>query len=164
MVKRSLQASQQGIEKAKLALIDKFGTQQKLADALAVTRQPISKFFNGKTVDNELFVRIWEKLGLKWQETSENQQIEVKASSEQDSEIDVLVQEIRALVKPHIKEKCGTMRVLDMAQPIELTGERGIYTNVNILQKLNRSRRIEIAELLRRKSKGNLFFFASDIS
>ncbi|MEA5551867.1 NACHT domain-containing NTPase [Anabaena cylindrica UHCC 0172] len=65
-----------------------------------------------------------------------------------DNKIDDLVQEIRALVKPHIKEKCGTMRVLDMAQPIELTGERGIYTNVNILEKLNRSRRIEIAELL----------------
>ncbi|MBD2691479.1 NACHT domain-containing NTPase [Anabaena catenula FACHB-362] len=40
------------------------------------------------------------------------------------------------------------MRVLDMEQPIELTGERGIYTNVNILEKLNRNRRIEIAELL----------------
>jgi hypothetical protein len=40
------------------------------------------------------------------------------------------------------------MRVLDMAQPIELTGERGIYTNVNILEKLNRNRRIEISELL----------------
>ncbi|MBD2667466.1 NACHT domain family [Richelia sinica FACHB-800] len=66
-----------------------------------------------------------------------------------DSEIDALVQEIRALVKPHIKEKCGTMRVLDMEQRIELTGERGIYTNVNILEKLNRNRRIEIAELLK---------------
>jgi predicted NACHT family NTPase len=65
-----------------------------------------------------------------------------------DDGIDALVQEIRALVKPHIKEKCGTMRVLDMAQPIELTGERGIYTNVNILEKLTRSRRIEISALL----------------
>lgn len=65
-----------------------------------------------------------------------------------DDRIDALVQEIRALIKPTIKEKCGTMRVLDMAQPIELTGERGIYTNVNILEKLNRSRRIKISELL----------------
>ncbi len=64
-----------------------------------------------------------------------------------DDRIDALVQKIRALIKPTIKEKCGTMRVLDMAQPIELTGERGIYTNVNILEKLNRSRRIKISEL-----------------
>lgn len=64
-----------------------------------------------------------------------------------DDRIDALVQEIRALIKPTIKEKCGTMRVLDMAQPIELTGERGIYTNVNILEKLNRSRRRGIPEL-----------------
>lgn len=64
-----------------------------------------------------------------------------------DNRIDALVQEIRALIKPTIKQKCGTMRVLDMAQPIELTGERGIYTNVNILEKLNRSRRIGISEL-----------------
>ena len=65
-----------------------------------------------------------------------------------DDRIDALVQKIRDLIKPTIKEKCGTMRVLDMAQPIELTGERGIYTNVNILEKLNRNRRIEISELL----------------
>ncbi|MBK1987958.1 NACHT domain-containing NTPase [Sphaerospermopsis aphanizomenoides BCCUSP55] len=149
MVKRSLQASQQGIEKAKLALIDKFQTQQKLADALGVTRQPISKFFNGKSVDNELFVRICEKLGLKWQDIAGNIQAEPNPkNSELDFEIDALVEEIRALVRPHIKEKCGTMRVLDMEQPIELSGERGIYTNVNILEKLNRNRRIEISELL----------------
>ncbi|MEH1801855.1 MAG: hypothetical protein V7L13_22355 [Nostoc sp.] len=52
-----------------------------------------------------------------------------------EDDIEALVQEIREQVKPNIKEKCGTMRVLDMDQPVELTGERGIYTNVNILEK-----------------------------
>ncbi|WP_248277527.1 NACHT domain-containing NTPase [Brasilonema sp. UFV-L1] len=65
-----------------------------------------------------------------------------------DNDIDTLVQEIREQVKPSIKERCGTMRVLDMTQPIELTGERGIYTNVNILEKITGRRRQEIAELL----------------
>jgi transcriptional regulator with XRE-family HTH domain len=88
-----LQASQWGIEKAKPALIDRFRTQQKLADALGVTRQPISKFFNRKPVDNDLFVRICERLGLKWQEIAENQQIELKPTSEPDTEIEALVQE-----------------------------------------------------------------------
>jgi predicted NACHT family NTPase len=40
------------------------------------------------------------------------------------------------------------MKVLDMNQPIELTGERGIYTNVNILEKITGRRRLDIAELL----------------
>jgi predicted NACHT family NTPase len=35
-----------------------------------------------------------------------------------------------------------------MAQPIELTGERGIYTNVNILEKITGRRRLDIAELV----------------
>lgn len=65
-----------------------------------------------------------------------------------EDDVDVLVQEIREKVKPSIKEKCGTMRVLDMPQPIELTGERGIYTNVNILEKITGRRRLDIPELL----------------
>ncbi|WP_339376366.1 NACHT domain-containing protein [Calothrix sp. NIES-2098] len=65
-----------------------------------------------------------------------------------EDDIDALVQEIREQVKPSIKEKCGTMRVLDMPQPIELTGERGIYTNVNILEKITGRRRLDISELL----------------
>jgi predicted NACHT family NTPase len=65
-----------------------------------------------------------------------------------DNDIDTLVQEIRKQVKPNVKERCGTMRVLDMTQPIELTGERGIYTSVNILEKITGRRRLEIPELI----------------
>ncbi|MEH2170926.1 MAG: NACHT domain-containing NTPase [Nostoc sp.] len=65
-----------------------------------------------------------------------------------ENDIDALVQEIREQVKPNIKEKCGTIHVLDMPQPIELTGERGIYTNVNILEKITGRRRLDIPELL----------------
>lgn len=62
--------------------------------------------------------------------------------------IDILVQEIREQTKPLIKERCGTMRVLDMEQPIELNGEKGIYTQVNILDKISDRRRLTISELL----------------
>ncbi|GAB1539955.1 hypothetical protein NUACC21_26240 [Scytonema sp. NUACC21] len=65
-----------------------------------------------------------------------------------DSNINALVQEIREQIKSSIRERCGTMRVLDMNQPIELTGERGIYTNVNILEKITGRRRLDITELL----------------
>ncbi|QDL11986.1 transcriptional regulator [Brasilonema octagenarum UFV-E1] len=68
--------------------------------------------------------------------------------SDNDNDIDTLVQQIRKQVKPNVKERCGTMRVLDMTQPIKLTGERGIYTSVNILEKITGRRRQEIAELL----------------
>ncbi|MBD2561012.1 MULTISPECIES: NACHT domain-containing protein [Nostoc] len=67
-----------------------------------------------------------------------------------EDDIDALVQEIREKIKPSIKEKCGTMRVLDMDQPIELTGERGIYTNVNILEKTTKRRRVKIGQLLQK--------------
>ncbi|WP_256973048.1 NACHT domain-containing NTPase [Nostoc sp. T09] len=70
------------------------------------------------------------------------------ASQETTSDIDALVQEIREQVQPSIKQKYGTMKVLDMPQPIELTGERGIYTNVNILEKIIGRRRLDISELL----------------
>ncbi|MBD1938227.1 NACHT domain-containing protein [Microcoleus sp. FACHB-68] len=63
-----------------------------------------------------------------------------------DSNINALVQEVREKVKPGIQERCSTMRVLDMTQPI---GLNDIYTNVNILEKITRNRRIEVSELLK---------------
>jgi predicted NACHT family NTPase len=150
MVERSLRTSPEGIKAAKTALIGFRLTQQKLADALDVTRQPISKFFNGKPVACELFVRICERLQLDdWQAIAQkDDELEVDQNRNEGSVIDALVQEIREKVKPNIQERCGKMRVLDMNQPIELTGERGIYTNVNILEKITGRRRLDIAELL----------------
>ncbi|KOP24098.1 hypothetical protein AMR41_22235 [Hapalosiphon sp. MRB220] len=65
-----------------------------------------------------------------------------------DDSIDTLMQEIRKQVKPYIKEKCGTMRVLDMPKPIKLTGKQGIYTNVNILEEITGRRRLKVTELM----------------
>ncbi|QKQ74407.1 NACHT domain-containing NTPase [Nostoc sp. TCL240-02] len=62
--------------------------------------------------------------------------------------IDTLVQEIRKQIKLYIKEKCGTMRVLDMPKPIKLTGKQGIYTNVNILEEITGRTRLKVAELI----------------
>jgi len=62
------------------------------------------------------------------------------------SSIDALVQELRQRVQPYIQEKCGTMRVLDMSQPIN---SDEIYTSVNILEKITRHRSLESAELRR---------------
>lgn len=70
------------------------------------------------------------------------------AQEQAEDDIEALVQAVREQIKPLIKERCGTMRVLDMTQPIALTGEQGIYTNVNILEKITGRRRLGIEELL----------------
>ncbi|UBF26758.1 NACHT domain-containing NTPase [Kovacikia minuta CCNUW1] len=150
MVERSLQASLKGIKAAETALIGLSLNQQQLAVRLGITRQPISKFFNQKPIDRNLFVQICQVLNLEWQDIAEDQDAVVNQQSEQnlDTQIDALVQAIREKIRPLIQERCGTMRVLDMEQPIKLTGEQGIYTNVNILEKITGRRRLEIAELL----------------
>jgi predicted NACHT family NTPase len=134
MSDRSLTAKTEGIRQAKIALTDMQLNQGTLAARLGVTRQPIGKFFRGEPVSNELFVQICETLKLNWQV------IAGITESEAVLDIDRLVQQTRNAIEPMIREQCGTMRVLDMEQPIELTGDRGIYTNVNILEKLTRLR------------------------
>jgi predicted NACHT family NTPase len=58
-------------------------------------------------------------------------------------ELDNIVQKTREVIKDSLQERCGTMRVLDMPEPIKLTGENGIYTNVNILKKLTKPKTLE---------------------
>jgi predicted NACHT family NTPase len=148
-----LQATAAGIEQAKVALKGMQLNQDKLAKRLDVTRQPIGKFFRGEIVGDENFVRICEVLGLDWQtiagvvgpQTPNTGGFETGSAPPElgaggPPEIDAIVQQVRSAVRPLIQEQCGTMRVLDMDQPIELTGDRGIYTNVNILEKQSRLR------------------------
>lgn len=60
-------------------------------------------------------------------------------------DIESLVADVRAQVYADIKTRCGTMRVLDMEQPI---GLGAIYTSVNILEKISGRRRLGLDELL----------------
>ncbi len=69
-----------------------------------------------------------------------------------DVSIQTLVQKTRQQIQPYIQECCGTMRVLDMTQPIEL-GK--IYTNVNILEKITGKTWREIAQLQEKVSREN---------
>ncbi len=156
MGERSLQASQKGIQLAKQALTSKRLRQKDLMGFVCQSRQPISKFFTGKSVDREIFVGICERLDLKWQEIAELPKYAESEPDEQNQHnsigINALVQEVREMVKPLIQERCGTMRVLDMNQPI---GLKDIYTNVNILEKITGRRRKEIAELLQECNAGD---------
>jgi len=140
MTGRSLCCSPDGIKKAKRALIRCSLTQKALADELEVTRQPIGKFFTGKPVDRNLFVQICDRLDLEWEEVL----AEPEVNQDNSIDIDAVVQEVREKIKPRIQELCGTMRVLDMTQPI---GLNDIYTSVNILEKITGLRRLGIDEL-----------------
>jgi predicted NACHT family NTPase len=66
-------------------------------------------------------------------------------SKPEDVDLDELVREVRDKVSASIQKRCGTMRVLDMEQPITIDS---IYTSVNILEKISRNQRRSIEELL----------------
>jgi len=146
---RSLQASPEGIEKARRALTHNSLTQKALAEEeLKMSRHTVDKFFKGGRVDRRYFIQICERLKLEWDEiVAKPPSEEPKAEANQANgiDIDALVQEVREKIKASIQGLCGTMRVLDMSQPI---GLNDIYTNVNILEKIPGRQRKEIAELL----------------
>jgi predicted NACHT family NTPase len=148
MSRESLNGCPDGINKAKIALTDKGWSHEELADKVETTRQPVANFFAGKGVDRKNFVKICEQLGLNWQEiagqTNLPNLVSLPGEANINIDIDVLVKEVREKIKLYIQERCGTMRVLDMTQPI---GLGDIYTDVNILEKITGRRRVDIAEL-----------------
>lgn len=146
--KRSLKASNKGINRAKKAVLA-FPTKVDLAADLEISRATLQKFFAGKPVGRENFHHICQKLELPWQEVAElgeDNQTKLPEESVSHHNINALVQEIRAKVYSGIQQRCGMMRVLDMSQPIGLDD---IYTNVNILEKIVGRRRLGVAELLK---------------
>jgi predicted NACHT family NTPase len=159
MAERSLRASQAGIARAENALTDKGWSRQDLADRVVIegkktttgiSIQTVHKFLTGEKVDRKYFVGICKALDLPWNEIEESAK-QPKPECPQpkqgrDSEIDALVQEVRQRVQPYIQERCGTMRVLDMTQPVGLDE---IYTSVNILEKIMGRRGLELSELMR---------------
>jgi hypothetical protein len=71
----------------------------------------------------------------------------ISSLEQSDTEISIneLVERVRQSFAADIQIRCGTMRVLDMAQPIGLDD---IYTDVNILEKITGRRRLEISEFV----------------
>ena len=157
MPQSSIAACRDGIEKAKQALKRKGLSRQKLAGYkdCNLSRSTIDNFFNGKAVSNESFVILCKVLELDFDEIAGISQAS-KQVTEQSAppnepltetiSIDEQVQTARDKIGAYIEERCGTMRVLDMTQPIGLDD---IYTNVNILEKITGRRGLEIIELMK---------------
>ncbi|OUL25462.1 hypothetical protein BV378_15450 [Nostoc sp. RF31YmG] len=115
---RSLRASKVGIEKVKAAFKNTGWSQEYLAGAASCTRQTIGRFLKGQNVDKGIFQAICNELSLEWGEIAELEEGEEQAGK--TFSIDELVQVARENIRESIGERCGTMRVLDMTQPIGL--------------------------------------------
>lgn len=149
MSKRSLKLSREGIRNSNKALKSKSWSKEYLAGHVPLSASTIHNFFAGKPVDRTNFLLICDALALDWQkiaDLSQDVQLELdNKKSDISIDIDALVLEVRQKIRDSIVIRCGTIRVLDMSQPI---GLNDIYTKVNILEKITGRRRKEIPELL----------------
>lgn len=139
MSDQSLIATETGIKLARIALTSKKLTQEKLAldEKISITRSTASNFFVGKPVDRQIFVKICEKLEINWQEICGQLKLQSEQADESENiDIEALVKLARERCAEDIRKRCGTMRVLDMEQPVALSD---IYTDVNILEKITRN-------------------------
>ncbi|HEY9612018.1 NACHT domain-containing NTPase [Allocoleopsis sp.] len=149
MARRSLQASPEGIKKAKQAFLRKGWTQEYLAAEVGLeTRQPIWKFFSGKPIARNVFSEICFRLDLNFEEIAAippdvESEVDPKIQESQ-SELDVLVTKVRQERYDQIQDQCGTLRLLDIARPVEI---EDLYVDVNILEEITSQRWIEISDL-----------------
>jgi predicted NACHT family NTPase len=138
-MERGIRASIDGIEIAKQAFKTKGWTQDYLAGSSNCSRQTIINFFARRPIEKRLFQAICIELEEDWARIAEldgNKPIN-------KTNLDAFVRELRHKVSPNIQKRCGTMRVLDMDQPITINS---IYTSVNILEKISRNQRLSIED------------------
>ncbi|MBW4541594.1 MAG: NACHT domain-containing NTPase [Myxacorys chilensis ATA2-1-KO14] len=140
---RSLRASITGIKTAEAIFKRRGWTQEYLAGMCRCTRQVVGNFFARRAVKSDIFQAICAELGLEWGEIAEAD--EGMQTKNRPSSLNELVATIREIIRDRIQKQYGTMRVLDMSQPIDLDN---IYTNVNVLEKITARRRLEMSELL----------------
>jgi predicted NACHT family NTPase len=150
MTSQGLRASPEGIKAAKTALTDKTLSQYKLAVALGITRQPVSKFFAGEPVSRSCFVQICQHLGLSWQKVAlvqEDMSFATNAKSHINAiDLNLLVQEIRQKRQEKIQDQCGTLQMLDIGRAILIND---IYTAINVLEQISSQQWLEIDDLLK---------------
>jgi len=149
MARRSLQASPEGIKKAKQAFLRKGWTQEYLAAEVGLeTRQPIWKFFSGKPIDRHVFTEICFRLDLNLEEIAAfPPELELDTdpkSQDSKSELDALVTQVRQERYEKIQDQCGTLRLLDIARPV---GIDDLYVDVNILEEITSQRWLELSDL-----------------
>ncbi len=149
MVKRSLQASLSGIQRAKRAFALKGWTQENLAGEVNLkTRQPIWRFFTGQGVDRHAFMNLCAILDLDWREIADNPPVDFPEPGEAAESIPlmiaVLVQQVRSQRQAKIQDQCGILQLLDISHPVSIDD---IYIDVNILESIASQQWLEVANL-----------------
>ncbi|MHC5778977.1 NACHT domain-containing protein [Nostoc sp.] len=170
MAKRSLQASDEGIRKAKQAFNHKGWTQEYLASQVGLdSRQPIWKFFTGKPIARQIFHEICltlalepedivQRLEFKPDEDLASQQI---LESKNSTIIDPLVIKVRAAHSEKIQHQCGTIRLLDVARTVELDE---LFVEVNVVEEINSQRWLDISDLQKFDNKALDKFDSEEVS
>jgi predicted NACHT family NTPase len=141
-MEKGIRASAIGLEMAKKALKSKGCTQGVLADFSECTRQTIWQFLAGNNINKTIFQNICVALNLNWRDIAE---LDGNEAMRQDLSLDEIVENVRINIYDNIQTKCGSMRVLDMSQPIDLNA---IYTDVKILDNITARGRSGIQELI----------------
>lgn len=149
MAKPSLKATPKGVQLARQTLTRARLVQKDLVDLVGCSRQPVTNFFKGEAIAQNIFLGICDRLGLDWQDIAdlpyESGTASINQSHHATASLDALVQQLRQQVHDSIQERCGTMRILDMSYPIGLDD---IYTDVNILEQITGRRHKRLEELL----------------
>ncbi len=128
---RSLRASEAGIKQIRKAMKQGGFTQKALAEALGISRSVITVLFRGEAIDRSNFEELCKFLDLDWQD--------IRGEDVVSDDLELLVKEVKQKIAADVTERCGTMRVLDMTQPVDLDR---IYTDVNIIKDVIGRRRI----------------------
>ncbi|BAZ69711.1 hypothetical protein NIES4106_44890 [Fischerella sp. NIES-4106] len=149
MVRRSLQASQIGIQQAKRTFARKGWTQENLAFEVGLkTRQPIWRFFSGRPVERHIFLEICSILELNWREIAADPPAEFPDPLEVGQgnvlDIDVLVRQVRSQRQEKIQYQCGILQLLDIGHPVAIDD---IYIDVNILEDIPSQQWLDISNL-----------------
>ena len=155
MAKPSLQASKAGQQLAEQSLTLLGLTKKSLSNEVGCSRQPVTNFFKGVAIEQGLFVKLCDRLSLDWQVvaglTSITEPAAAKFSELKDlqdeskeKDIDTLVRSLRQTAKDNLYERCGTLRVIDMSEPI---GLNQVYTDVNILEQVSSHQRLRVQDL-----------------
>lgn len=143
-----------GIEQAKQAFQRKGWTQEYFAAEVGLeTRQSVWKFFKGYPIERHIFIEMCTCLNLDWQEiaafdsdtlplTQRKTLVVEKAAIV--SNVEELVEQVRSRLFHPILAQCGTLRLLDTAQPVALDE---LYVNVNILEQLSHQQWLEVSDL-----------------
>ncbi|WP_036478888.1 NACHT domain-containing NTPase [Myxosarcina sp. GI1] len=152
MAKRSLKASNFGIDKAKRAFERLGWTQEYLAAEVGLsTRQSVWKFFTGKPIERHIFIDLCFQLDLDWEDVADLPHKNKPLAEERpkqpstSSNYQELVTVARSQVRGQIEAQCGTLQsFFEFAQPLPL---KDIYTNQNFLTRLSNQRWLEVSDL-----------------